>query len=64
MFELLFIQAARDELVDAEDWYESEQPGLAQRFLLDIVLRSFGDSRRSNHHFFCRRLFCLSPKLC
>jgi plasmid stabilization system protein ParE len=32
VFALIFTQAARVELIDAQDWYESEAPGLGRRF--------------------------------
>jgi len=37
---VIFSQAARQELIAAQDWYERESPGLAQRFrdALDVVI--------------------------
>ncbi len=32
MFRVVFTQAARLELIDAQDWYEDEAPGLGRRF--------------------------------
>ena len=32
MFNLIFTQAARSELIEAQDWYEGEAPGLGRRF--------------------------------
>jgi hypothetical protein len=31
-----FTEAARAELIDAQDWYEAEAPGLARRFRAEI----------------------------
>ena len=32
MFGVIFTQAARSELIEAQDWYEGEAPGLGRRF--------------------------------
>jgi hypothetical protein len=32
VFTVVFTQAARGELIDAQDWYESEASGLGRRF--------------------------------
>ena len=32
MFRVIFTQAARAELIQAQDWYEGEVPGLGRRF--------------------------------
>jgi plasmid stabilization system protein ParE len=32
VFTVVFTQAARTELIDAQDWYESEASGLGRRF--------------------------------
>jgi plasmid stabilization system protein ParE len=32
VFTVIFTQAARAELIEAQDWYESEAPGLGRRF--------------------------------
>lgn len=32
MFRVVFTQAARLELIEAQDWYEGEAPGLGRRF--------------------------------
>ena len=32
MFRVIFAQAARLELIEAQDWYESEAEGLGRRF--------------------------------
>jgi hypothetical protein len=36
VFNVIFTQAARRELIDAQDWYEGEAPGLGRRFRLAI----------------------------
>jgi plasmid stabilization system protein ParE len=36
VFAAIFTQAARAELIEAEDWYESEVPGLGRRFRLEV----------------------------
>jgi len=33
---VIFTQAARAELLDAQDWYEAEIPGLGRRFRAEI----------------------------
>jgi hypothetical protein len=33
---VLFTEAARTELIDAQDWYEAEVPGLGGRFRAEI----------------------------
>ncbi|MFZ0305414.1 MAG: type II toxin-antitoxin system RelE/ParE family toxin [Terracidiphilus sp.] len=33
---IIFTQAARQELIDAQDWYERESPGLGRHFRLAI----------------------------
>ena len=32
MYPVIFTPAARAELIDAQDWYENEAPGLGRRF--------------------------------
>jgi toxin ParE1/3/4 len=32
VYSVIFIQAAREELIDAQDWYEGEAAGLGRRF--------------------------------
>ena len=32
VFTVVFTQAAREELIEAQDWYEGETPGLGRRF--------------------------------
>jgi plasmid stabilization system protein ParE len=43
-----FTEAARVELVDAQDWYETEAPGLGRRFRaeIDSVVRRMADNPR------------------
>ena len=36
MFNVVFTQAARAELIEAQDWYEGEAPGLGRRFRAQI----------------------------
>ena len=36
MWPLIFTQAARAELIEAQDWYESEAAGLGRRFRVEI----------------------------
>jgi toxin ParE1/3/4 len=36
VFTIVFTQAARAELIDAQDWYEGEAPGLGRRFRAEI----------------------------
>ena len=49
-----FTEAARAELIDAQDWYETEAPGLGRRFRaeIDTVVRLWlaihGNSRPSS----------------
>ena len=32
MYQFAFTQAARAEVIDAQDWYEQKAPGLGRRF--------------------------------
>jgi plasmid stabilization system protein ParE len=44
-----FTEAARAELIDAQDWYEAEAPGLGRRFRAEIdgvVRRMAGNPRQ------------------
>jgi len=43
-----FTEAARTELIDAQDWYEAEAPGLGRRFRaeIDSVVRRMADNPR------------------
>ena len=36
MFTVIFTPAAQTELIDAQDWYENEAPGLGRRFRVAI----------------------------
>ena len=36
MFHVVFTQAARAELLDAQHWYEGESPGLGRRFREEV----------------------------
>ena len=36
MFTVVFTQAPRAELIDAQDWYEDEAPGLGRRFRAEV----------------------------
>ena len=40
MYSVCFTQTARTELIDAQDWYEGEAPGLGRRFreAIDAVI--------------------------
>jgi plasmid stabilization system protein ParE len=41
-----FTEAARAELIDAQDWYEAEAPGLGRRFRaeIDSVVQRMADN--------------------
>jgi plasmid stabilization system protein ParE len=43
---IVFTQAARAELIEAQDWYEREAPGLGRRFRteIDAVVRRMADN--------------------
>jgi plasmid stabilization system protein ParE len=43
-----FTETARAELIDAQDWYEAEAPGLGRRFRaeIDSVVRRMADNPR------------------
>jgi plasmid stabilization system protein ParE len=43
-----FTEAARVELIDAQDWYEAEAPGLGRRFRaeIDSIVRRMADNPR------------------
>ena len=36
MWPVIFTPAARAELIDAQDWYEAEAPGLGRRFRAEV----------------------------
>ncbi|MGD0799343.1 MAG: type II toxin-antitoxin system RelE/ParE family toxin [Acidobacteriaceae bacterium] len=44
MHPVVFTLAARTELIDAQDWYENEAPGLGRRFraAVDTVIERIG----------------------
>ena len=46
MWPVGFTDAARAELIDAQDWYEAEAPGLGRRFRaeIDSVVRRMADN--------------------
>ena len=48
MWPARFTEAARAELIDAQDWYEAEAPGLGRRFRteIDSVVRRMADNPR------------------
>ena len=48
MWPVRFTEAARAELIDAQDWYEAEAPGLGRRFRaeIDSVVRRMADNPR------------------
>jgi plasmid stabilization system protein ParE len=48
VFAVIFTQAARAELLDAQDWYESEAPGLGRRFraALDALVKRMSANPR------------------
>ena len=48
MWPVRFTEAARAELIDAQDWYEAEAPGLGRRFRaeIDSVVPRMADNPR------------------
>jgi plasmid stabilization system protein ParE len=46
--QLIFTPLARIELIDAQDWYENESPGLGSRFrrAVDAVVQRISDNPR------------------
>ena len=48
MWPVRFSEAARAELIDAQDWYEAEAPGLGRRFRAEIdnVVQRMADNPR------------------
>ena len=48
MYSIIFTQAARAELIDAQDWYEGEVTGLGRRFrqAIDAVIERMSDNPR------------------
>ena len=45
---VVFTQAARTELIEAQDWYEKEAPGLGMRFhqAVDAIIGRINDNPR------------------
>ena len=48
MYPVIFTLPARAELIDAQDWYENEAPGLGRRFreAVDAVVERMSDTPR------------------
>ena len=48
MYSVIFTQAARGELIDAQDWYEREATGLGSRFrqAIDALIDRMSDNPR------------------
>ena len=48
MWSVLFSQLARAELIEAQDWYETQAPGLSRRFRAEIeaVVQRMADNPR------------------
>jgi plasmid stabilization system protein ParE len=48
VWRVLFTVAARAELIDAQDWYEAQAPGLGRRFRaeIDSVVQRMSDNPR------------------
>ena len=48
MYSVIFTQAARAELIEAQDWYESKAAGLGRRFrqAIDPLIERMGDNPR------------------
>jgi plasmid stabilization system protein ParE len=48
VYSVVFIQAAREELIDAQDWYEGEAVGLGRRFrqAIDSLIERMIDNPR------------------
>lgn len=48
MYSVIFTQAARAELIEAQDWYEGEAAGLGRRFrqAIEALLERMGDNPR------------------
>jgi hypothetical protein len=47
---VIFTQAARAELIEAQDWYEGKATGLGRRFrqAIDALIKRMSDSPREN----------------
>ena len=48
MWSVLFSQLARAELIEAQDWYETQAPGLGRRFRaeIEVVVQRMADNPR------------------
>jgi plasmid stabilization system protein ParE len=48
VYPVIFAPRARDELIDAQDWYENEAPGLGRRFraAVDAVVQRMSATPR------------------
>jgi len=48
VYSIIFTQAARAKLIDAQDWYEGEVAGLGRRFrqAIDAVIERMSDNPR------------------
>ncbi len=48
MYSVIFTQAARGELIEAQDWYEGEASGLGRRFreAIDTLIDRMNDNPR------------------
>ncbi|MGD1095385.1 MAG: type II toxin-antitoxin system RelE/ParE family toxin [Bryobacteraceae bacterium] len=48
MYSVLFTQAARGELIEAQDWYEDEAAALGRRFrqAIDALIERISDNPR------------------
>ena len=48
MFTVILTPAARAELIDAQDWYEAESPGLGRRFrqAIDVLVERMSANPR------------------
>jgi plasmid stabilization system protein ParE len=48
VYSVIFTQAAREELIEAQDWYEGEATGLSRLFrqAIDTLIERMGDNPR------------------
>ena len=48
MYSIIFTQAAREELIEAQDWYKGEAAGLGRRFrqAIDALIDRMSDNPR------------------
>ena len=58
VFDVVFTLAARAELIDAQDWYETEAPGFGRRLRaeVDAVIERMSANRSYTRT--CAALFC------